>query len=105
MADVRVTETRGWRTPPAGALTETRQRPDTQQLVSSLMSLFAPQRQAPAQPFQALPMLDTVPQSAQMSGGGGGDMAAIQQALQMLAKLLQGQQGGGGFPGMDGPGY
>jgi hypothetical protein len=39
-------------------------------------------------------------------GGGGGDMAAIQQALQMLAKLLQGQ-GGGEYPGMGGmgPGY
>ncbi len=41
-------------------------------------------------PWQATPMLDTMAPSM----GGGGDMAAIQQALRMLAQLMAQQQAG-----------
>lgn len=82
---------------------------DMQQLVSSIQGLFKQPGQGGGQmPWQGTPLLDTMAPAPQM--GGGGSMAAMQQALAMLAQLMQQRQVPASDPmqsmlGGTGPGY
>jgi len=76
--------------------TTTRTAPDQWQkiigLLGQLYTSGSQSQQASATPFQPVPLADTMAPPSQM---GGGNMAAIQQALQMLAQMMQQRQTGG----------